>query len=114
MFEQSDSSLSDLTIQFNNDGWGPVLGAKLPIFEGVPYAHFDKNFRMIRPADFVSQNVQTSHPRFQRKYDNFSTDFAYRHDAVEDSTFQLVDTGKAFSKNKSGNSCDKNLQRKNI
>lgn len=99
---QSDSltMLKDLEINFNSDGWGPVTGGRLPIFEGVPYAHFDKKDRQVRPADFVSTNAPVQQ-RFQRRYDT-ATDFAYRHDVAEDQTFQLVDTAKSASKFKSG------------
>lgn len=83
-----------MDIQFNPEGWGPSTGGRLPIFEGVPYAHFDKKDRQVRPADFLSTNTNTTN-KFQRR---FETDFTYRHDAAEENTFQLVDTTKTVSK----------------
>lgn len=87
---RSSSTLSTMDIQFNPDGWGPVAGGRLPIFEGVPYAHFDKKDRQVRHADFLGTNTATTN-KFQRR---FETDFTYRHDVAEENTFQLVDTGR--------------------
>lgn len=94
------ANLLDIDIHFNSDGWGPISGSSLPFFQGVPYAHFDKKEKIGRPADFVSQ-TQNTYQR-HRRFDNYLNDFAYRHDAVEDSTFQLVDTAKTFNKAKTG------------
>jgi translation initiation factor 3 subunit D len=86
-----------MDIQFNPHGWGPVAGGRLPIFEGVPYSHFDKKDRQVRPADFLSATTTTSTNKFQRRYE---TDFTYRHDAAEENTFQLVDTSRALNRSK--------------
>jgi translation initiation factor 3 subunit D len=86
-----------MDIQFNPEGWGPVSGGRLPIFEGVPYAHFDKKDRQVRPADFLSTTTASMNPKFQRRYE---TDFTYRHDAAEENTFQLVDTSRALNRSK--------------
>jgi hypothetical protein len=98
---RSSSTLSSMDIQFNPEGWGPSTGGRLPIFEGVPYAHFDKKDRQVRPADFLSTNTNTNN-KFQRR---FETDFTYRHDAAEENTFQLVDTTKTVSKFKPAGEC---------
>lgn len=95
-------SLQNLDINFNKDGWGPVGGEKSSSFFGIPYAHFDKKDKIGRPADFTVQG-SSAFPRqhFQkRREEHGATDFSYRYDAVEDSTFQLVDTTKAGSKTK--------------
>ncbi len=94
----SNPTLFNLDIHFNADGWGPVAGEKIPAFIGVPYAHFDKKDKIGRAADFVSQNYQNQRQQ-RRRYDDMATDFAYRYDAAEDSTFQLVDTVKTVRKN---------------
>lgn len=59
------SLLSNIDIHFNPNGWGPIAGEKLPIFEGVPYAHFDKKERLNRAADFVQSTMQTGYQRYQ-------------------------------------------------
>lgn len=101
----SQMSIHDLNINFNADGWGPINGEKIVNFDEVPYAHFDKKDKCGRTADFVQQNNQSGYqrPHYQQKRrDEYAaaTDFSYKHDAVEDSTFQLVDTSKTQSKNK--------------
>ena len=97
----SNPGILNLDIHFNNDGWGPVNGEKIPAFIGVPYAHFDKKDKIGRAAYFV-QNNQNMRQQFQRRRnDDMATDFAYRHDTAEDNTFQLVDTAtKAQGRNK--------------
>jgi hypothetical protein len=94
----------DMDISFNIDGWGPVSGDKT-LFNGIPYAHFDKKDKCSRPADFTQQQQQQQ----QRQYNRYRRDdgvgnseFAYKHDAVEDSTFQLVDSTKTTVKKYSG------------
>mmetsp|Transcript_21070 Transcript_21070/g.21767 ORF Transcript_21070/g.21767 Transcript_21070/m.21767 type:complete len:580 (+) Transcript_21070:69-1808(+) len=94
---------SGLDIQFNNDGWGPILGERLIPFDDVPYAHFDKKDKCWRHADFSTQGqTQKQYNRYRPRGtggaggDDTSgnTEFIYRHDAAEDSTFKLVDTSK--------------------
>ena len=87
------SSLSD-EIVFNSDGWGPVNGAPLTPFSDVPYAHFDKKERVNRAADLGGgQNARAN--KFKRGGDSeANAEFSYKHDNVEDSSFQLVDTAK--------------------
>lgn len=100
-------SFDDMDINFNSDGWGPVIGEKNLIFNGVPYAHFDKKDKCWRPADFTfnqqQQQQNQRYNRYNRRDDHLaSSEFAYRHDAVEDSTFQLVDSTKANPKKFTG------------
>lgn len=99
--QRSSLSISNLNISFNPDGWGPINGDKILAFDEVPYAHFDKKDKLGRPADFV-QATQSNYARpYQRRREEAtSTDFSYKHDAAEDSTFQLVDTSKTQSKSK--------------
>eukprot|EP01041_Mallomonas_annulata_P003414 gene3414-6775_t len=99
-------SISGLDLQFSADGWGPKLGEKFGVFDSVPYAHFDKKEKCGRPADFTqaTQLYPRNYPRYNRRDDgaNLNADFAYKHDNVEDQSFQLVDTSKTQSKNKFG------------
>lgn len=102
-------SISDLDIQFNPDGWGPINGEKKSIFEGVPYAHFDKKDRCGRAADFAQLAMQNSYQKeryqkYHNKRDEYlvGTDFSFKHDTAEDNTFQLVDSSKTQTKNKYG------------
>ena len=104
---QTEASIENLDIHFNPDGWGPVAGEKLDIFGDVPYTHFDKKDKLGRHADFV----QSAYPSYQQKTTSYqkrrddyfqNNDFSFKHDAAEDSTFQLVDTSKTQSKNKFG------------
>jgi len=97
----------DLKISFNSNGWGPINGTKLDIIEGVPYSHFDKKSKFTKHADFVQQNMSIAHQRhlmMQRRREAEilanagPNDFSYKHDDVEDSTFQLVDTSKTTSR----------------
>ncbi len=104
---QTETSIENLDIHFNPDGWGPVAGEKLDIFGDVPYSHFDKKDKLGRHADFVissypSYNQKTT--SYQKRRDDYfqNNDFSFKHDAAEDSTFQLVDTSKTQSKNKFG------------
>ena len=102
-FANSVPKLENLDLHFNSDGWGPINGEKILAFDDVPYAHFDKKDKCSRVADFAQSYGQT----FQKPYQRYrrdevgNADFAYRHDAAEDSTFQLVDTSKTQSKSKS-------------
>lgn len=97
-------TLDDIEIQFNPDGWGPVTGEKNINFNGVPYAHFDKKDKCWRTADFTFAQQQQQSNRYQRhrRDDHLNSEFAYKHDAVEDSTFQLVDSTKAGPKKYTG------------
>ena len=104
-FFGSSSSIEDFEVNFNTDGWGPVSGRKIAAFEEVPYAHFDKKEKVGRPADFAQTQAQHQRPhqRYRRGDDGTgNADFVYRHDAQEDSTFQLVDSTKAVSKKING------------
>jgi hypothetical protein len=97
-------SLQNLDINFNKDGWGPIIGEKSSSsFFGVPYSHFDKKEKLGRPADFTAQSA-SAYPRqhYPRRRDETfgATGFSHCFDAVEDSTFQLVDTVKGVSKGK--------------
>ena len=102
-------SLSFLDIQFNPEGWGPKSGEKLAPFYSVPYAHFDKKDKCHRPADFVpnqqnfhnQRTYQKSRQRVDEAYAG-NADFAYKHDNVEDSSFQLVDTSKTQTRRYGG------------
>jgi len=100
-------TISGLSIQFNADGWGPRLGEKLTAFDSVPYAHFDKNLKCGRPADFT-QGQQSYHQKSYQRYrqrddpNAVNSEFTYKHDTIEDQSFQLVDTSKTQSKNKFG------------
>ena len=51
-----------------------------------------------RPSDFVTTQVNPKIQRNRRDDNNVNTEFAYRHDAIEDSTFQLVDNTSKTSK----------------
>lgn len=101
-------SIDGLELHFNTDGWGPVNGEKVSTFDEVPYAHFDKKDKCNRVADFsqstYGQQYQRSYPRYNRRDEMGNVDFSYKHDAVEDSTFQLVDTSKTQAKSKSSDS----------
>jgi translation initiation factor 3 subunit D len=102
----------ELNISFNPEGWGPINGERLIAFDEVPYAHFDKKEKCGKAADFVQQASAATmayqkHPHYQKKRDAelaaaASTDFSYKHDSVEDSTFQLVDTSKTPSRRMGG------------
>lgn len=103
------TKFEDMDISFNGDGWGPVSGDKSVVFHGVPYAHFDKKDKCWRPADFAQQqqqiqNQQQRQYRYRREENVGNTEFAYKHDAVEDSTFQLVDSTKTTTKKFTGGS----------
>lgn len=106
-FASKCNSIEGVPVCHNNDGWGPVIGAakhSSTIFNGMPYAHFDKKESCKTVADFAQSSQYNQH---NQKYDyrnryknNENVEFAYKHDAVEDSTFQLVDTSKTQSKGK--------------
>eukprot|EP00981_Chlorochromonas_danica_P016285 scaffold16511_cov318-Ochromonas_danica.AAC.1 len=104
---KTKSGLENLEIHFNKDGWGPLGGEKsfsASSLFGVPYAHFDKKDKIGRPADFTASQGSSQYGSRQhyqkRREEHAGTDFSYRFDAVEDSTFQLVDTTKTGSKAK--------------
>eukprot|EP01036_Dinobryon_divergens_P028544 gene28544-37502_t len=109
-FETSNlNDISNLRINFNPDGWGPISGEKAaPLSQQVPYAHFDKKDKVGRTADFVFQQYQQQQQsqnqnsyfaqkqlyQARRREEQLAalgtTDFSYKHDAAEDSTFQLI------------------------
>lgn len=103
--ENAKDTFPDLDVTFSEEAWGPISGAGLLSSLGsVAYAHFDKKERCYRIADFT---LNPANMRFQPKPRRFdenmqNADFTYRHDAVEDSSFQLVDTSKAQSRSKFG------------
>ena len=98
-------SIDGLELHFNADGWGPVNGEKVSTFDEVPYAHFDKKDKTYRAADFSQNSYSSQYPkpfqRYHRRDEMGNVDFSYKHDAVEDSTFQLVDTSKTQAKSES-------------
>ena len=95
-------SIDGLELHFNTDGWGPVNGEKVSTFDEVPYAHFDKKDKCYRVADFSQNSYNQQYPRpyqrYNRRDEMGNGEFSYKHDAVEDSTFQLVDTSKTQAK----------------
>ena len=95
-FSSSSQSLEGLETHFNPSGWGPKNGDPLSAFEDIPYAHFDKKDKTSRAADFAQQIQRT--PFKFRNDNNMNPEFGYRHDSVEDSSFQLVDTSKTQTK----------------
>ena len=110
--EEGDGRFSILGLRthFNPSGWGPRNGEQLPAFGNMSYAHFDKKERTWRAADFSLQTQQYqayqaakssySNQRFNRRdeYSVSNADFVYKHDTVEDQSFQLVDTSKSQNK----------------
>jgi len=101
----SEFSILGLETHFNPTGWGPRNGEPLQAFKDIPYAHFDKKERTWRSADFSllgqAFNQKTTYSNRYTKKDDMSSsnaDFVYRHDAVEDQSFQLVDTSKLQNK----------------
>jgi translation initiation factor 3 subunit D len=97
-------SLPSLFISFNFEDWGPLEQASNTTFNNVPYAHFDKKGKCGKAAD-LSAGTPYQRPQYQR-YNRreepgfVNTEFAYKHDTTEDSSFQLVDTSKSQSKNR--------------
>ena len=100
------SLLEGLEINENVGGWGPIAGQPLNAFDEVPYAHFDKKERCGRPADFSHMPSYYSQRMNYRDYRSRGGDgnaeFTYKHDAAEDSTFQLVDTSKPVGGGRGG------------
>ncbi|OQR99268.1 eukaryotic translation initiation factor 3 [Achlya hypogyna] len=88
-------------VSVNGGGWGPTSLPKQ--FLNIPYAPFGKSDKLGKAADFISQNAAPgARPgRFQRGTDpsGVNAEFQYKHDAVEDLSFQLVDTAKAARNN---------------
>lgn len=102
---RTPTSLEELEIQFNKEGWGPVSGEQSDLFQQVPYSHFDKKEKYGRPADFVQQAMGLGYQRSayqQRKRDEYlaHNHFNFKHDVEEDNTFQLVDTSKTHSRSR--------------
>ena len=97
-----DGALKELSIEFNAEGWGPQSGEKMAAFEDVPYAHFDKKDKLCRAADFTQQTNVNQRSYSRRREEPAHTEFAYKHDAVEDSTFRLVDTSRSTTKKQLG------------
>ena len=104
---EEDFSLLGLETHFNPSGWGPRTGMSSGIVGNIPYAHFDKKERIWRAADFSLQgqaynakvaSFQQSRFRRDEQHGPQNADFTYKHDSVEDSSFQLVDTSKSQNK----------------
>ena len=88
-------------VHHNKDAWGPKPD-NLPVqFVDVPYAPFGKGDRLGRAADFTMSSYYTAKQKYRRERENRGGDdfkneeFQYKYDAVEDSSFHLVDTAKA-------------------
>lgn len=78
-------------VDVNKTGWGPT---QLPEqYMDIPYAPFNRNDKLGKVADFVSTYNNRS-GRYVRDPSGVNADFQYRHDTVEDASFQLVDTAK--------------------
>jgi translation initiation factor 3 subunit D len=98
-----DFTDSGLDVQLNDLSWGPVLGERVVAYDEIPYAHFDKKDKCWRHADFTVQGQQQKQyaryrPRGGDESNLGNTEFSYRYDAAEDSTFKLVDTTKTQSR----------------
>lgn len=94
------SSFEPLKTCANASNWGPT---ELPAqFLDLPYASFGKSDRLGKASDF------TSHAHYRRggyhRHDHNVTgvnaEFQYKHDTIEDESFQLVDTVKTAPKSK--------------
>ncbi|KAF0684753.1 Aste57867_23268 [Aphanomyces stellatus] len=96
------ASFSTPAVSCNTKGWGPTTLPKQ--FLNIPYAPFGKSDKLGKAADFTAQN-QAAYPgrpaRYQRTNDpsGVNAEFQYKHDTIEDSSFQLVDTAKATRNN---------------
>jgi translation initiation factor 3 subunit D len=114
-----------LVINCNSNGWGPFCGEALTTFDDMPYTHFDKYTKTNRVADFSAYAMSSSGAdgttrggkemnkyqlRQQKMRDDMQTEFLFKHDAADDSSFQLVDNTSKSQTKKYGNS---NTQRQN-
>ncbi|OQS05630.1 eukaryotic translation initiation factor 3 [Thraustotheca clavata] len=89
-------------VSVNPTGWGPTTLPKQ--FLNIPYAPFGKGDKLGKAADFISQNTTSVNrpARFGNRVvdpSGVNAEFQYKHDAVEDMSFQLVDTAKAIRSN---------------
>ncbi|ETW01026.1 hypothetical protein H310_06660 [Aphanomyces invadans] len=96
------ASFSTPVVTCNTKGWGPTELPKQ--FLNIPYAPFGKLDKLGKAADFTAQyqTANANRPgRYQRVTDpsGVNAEFQYKHDAIEDSSFQLVDTAKATRNN---------------
>ncbi|CAK4629917.1 hypothetical protein LEN26_005832 [Aphanomyces euteiches] len=96
------ASYATPAVSRNPTGWGPTDLPKQ--FLNIPYAPFGKLDKLGKAADFTVQNqtANANRPtRYQRTNDpsGVNTEFQYKHDTLEDSSFQLVDTAKAARNN---------------
>ncbi|KAJ1462201.1 eukaryotic translation initiation factor 3 subunit D [Pelagophyceae sp. CCMP2097] len=87
-------------INQNLGGWGPMSDNLPAQFVDMPYAPFGKGDRLGRAADFsTSAHAHFAAKQKYRRKDEGgelkNDDFQYKYDAVEDSSFHLVDTAKA-------------------
>jgi len=85
------------TVHHNEGGWGPTSSNLPQQFVDVPYAPFGKGDRLGRAADFTMSSYYAGKQKYRRGGgDDFKNEeFQYKYDAVEDSSFHLVDTAKA-------------------
>jgi translation initiation factor 3 subunit D len=88
-------------VHHNKDSWGPTSENLPQQFVDVPYAPFGKGDRLGRAADFTMSSYYSAKQKYRRDRENRAGDdfkneeFQYKYDAVEDSSFHLVDTAKA-------------------
>ena len=118
--DSTKRSLSDgLLINCNSNGWGPFCGENLSTYDDMPYTHFDKYTKTNRVADFSSYGASSSGAdgtttrggkemnkyqlRQQKIRDDMQTEFLFKHDTVDDSSFQLVDNTSKGQTKKYGN-----------
>ncbi|ETV87880.1 hypothetical protein H257_01301 [Aphanomyces astaci] len=96
------ASFTTPAVSQNSKGWGPTDLPKQ--FLNIPYAPFGKLDKLGKAADFTAQ-YQSANPnrpaRYQRTNDpsGVNAEFQYKHDTIEDQSFQLVDTAKATRNN---------------
>ncbi|GMH62469.1 hypothetical protein TrRE_jg9618 [Triparma retinervis] len=82
-------------MEVNSDTWGPTPTDLASQFSNLPFAGFAKSDRLGKCADFTTSSTwQKQYTRRRADESGGNADLAYKIDADEEETFQLVDTAK--------------------
>lgn len=93
------SSIENLEVSFNSQGWGPVLGASANAFDGMIYSNFDKKERITRCAELgMSHHFGAKNRPWLKTH---SSDHSGNQDfnaQVANDAFMFVDSASRSSK----------------
>lgn len=92
--------MSNFNLKFtpNTSSWGPIQGDEIKELGQITYAHYDKKERKFPAGDFSPAMSMGQKQGTRRRGDDNTTEFTFKFDAAEESSFQLVDSSKTAAR----------------